>query len=153
MKGFSGFSEKFKNRSNTNFVLCSYTWNTTAITAHLSSALVHNLQYEPKNIFNLPFEMSALASMLVEWKTTHLNIKCEHHLDVTSQAEWFAAVCCSMHGHGLTPTNACGYMICKYMNQKKTQWVLNQWWIWGSHRWESTQARDPPWLWKPGQTS
>ena len=35
----------------------------------------------------------------------------------------------------------------------KGQQVLHQRWVWGSHRRESMQVKDPPWLWNPGQTS
>ena len=35
-----------------------------------------------------------------------------------------------------------------------SQQMLHQRWIWGlAHKQESMQARNPPWLWNPGQTS
>ena len=35
-----------------------------------------------------------------------------------------------------TPTNACGYMICKYVVAMLTSMQVLYWrWIWGSHRW------------------
>ena len=39
-------------------------------------------------------------------------------------AEWFTALCCSTHGHGFNPTNACGYMICKYVDRKNSAAML-----------------------------
>ena len=85
------------------------------------------------------------------------------HLQCVAEPEWPNGIQCyarRIDGHGYEPrtsTNACGHIF-KYMAQLPcwslySQQVSHQRWIWGSRRQESTQTRDPPGLWNPGQTS
>ena len=73
----------------------------------------------------------------------------------------FIVLCCGMGGHGFwTRTNACRHMICKYVDQKISTGMLISKQSAGvalEVNLRITQARkyarDPPWLWNPGQTS
>ena len=78
-------------------------------------------------------------------------------------AKWFTALCCMWHRQSWvwTPTKTCGHMICKFMDQKGLTAMVTSKQSAGvarsecedHYRWESMQAREPPWLWNPGQAS
>ena len=73
---------------------------------------------------------------------------CYDILSITKLPSWsdrviYSAVlaACSTDGHGFKPrtsTNACGH-VCRYMDWKGSAVML--------------QARNPPWLWNPGEMS